>query len=326
VLWHKPRACDQIQATKLMCGAHSSVDAYTRILCPSEVSIAMALRLDLASKDTTSGFDDGGYRVLRRFLRNDETARVQTLVDEALRSPHETACNRPNNMLLPLRWNNPIIQLLLGSERRLRALCEAIGADDLRWISGYISIKEPRSPALWWHSDWWCWDHPISIHWEASQVAVLTYLNDTSVDNGALRILPRSHHESASIHAHLPEAHSKIAEELSPEDEAMRDLPDEVTLDLRSGDSAVIDYRLLHGTHPNSSNDRRDCILLSFTPSWRRLPDDLKSHLIQHPALPSDGEHPGESLIGSKLFPTFEGARRSLSLNRNAPARFLASD
>jgi hypothetical protein len=229
-------------------------------------------------------------------------------------------------MLVPLRWNDPIVELFLGSGRRMQQLTAALGADDLRWISGYISIKEAYSPALWWHSDWWCWDHPVSFTRPASQVAVLCYLDDTSARNGALRILPGSHHRSAPIHAILPEAHSKTAQELDPGHEAMRDLEDQVTLGLRSGDAVALDYRLLHGTHPNSTATRRDCILLSFTPSWRRLPEELKAHLIQHPALPSEEEHPGESALNPDLFPTFRGVRRSLTLNRNAPPRFETSD
>jgi hypothetical protein len=27
-------------------------------------------------------------------------------------------------------------------------------ATDLRWISGYVTVKEPRTPPRWWHQDW----------------------------------------------------------------------------------------------------------------------------------------------------------------------------
>jgi len=157
-------------------------------------------------------------------------------------------------------------------------------------------------------------------------LAVLTYLDDTRPDNGALRILPYSHHRSAPIHALLPEAHRKSAEELRSDDPAMNDLPEGVTLALRPGDAVVIDYRLLHGTHPNSSAHRRDCVLLSFTPSWRRLPIELKSHLIQHPALPSESERRAGSSSIAPLLPQFDGAQTSVPLNRNAPPRFEIGD
>ena len=176
--------------------------------------------------------------------------------------------------------DDPIVQLLLMSERRVQALVDALGADDLRWISGYISVKEAHSPALWWHQDWWCWDHSVSYQREAPQVATLCYLTDTSIHNGALRVLPGSHLRSTPIHAILPEAHSQSAGGLESGHVAMTDLADQVTLSLKAGDAVATDYRLLHGTHGNAGSTRRDCILLSFTPSWQRLPEDIKGLAI----------------------------------------------
>jgi ectoine hydroxylase-related dioxygenase (phytanoyl-CoA dioxygenase family) len=200
-----------------------------------------------------------------------------------------------------------------------------VGADDLKWISGYVSIKEASSRALWWHQDWWCWDHSVSYRREAPQIAALCYLADTDAHNGGLRLLPGSHQRSAPIHASLPEAHSQTAETLEAGHVAMTDLPDQLTPGMRAGDAVAIDYRLLHGTHGNASSTRRDCILLSFTPSWRRLPEDIKAHLIDHPALPLNEASPIPAAI-SRLLPAFAGKRRSLPLNRNAPREFAISD
>jgi ectoine hydroxylase-related dioxygenase (phytanoyl-CoA dioxygenase family) len=99
-----------------------------------------------------------------------------------------------------------------------------------------------------------------------------------------------------------------------------------VTLGLRAGDAVVIDYRLLHSTHGNAGNTRRDRILLSFTPSWRELPNDIKAHLIAHPAQPSGGEALKTSSMLAKLFPKFSGSRQDLPLNRNAPSNFEVVD
>jgi ectoine hydroxylase-related dioxygenase (phytanoyl-CoA dioxygenase family) len=154
---------------------------------------------------------------------------------------------------------------------------------------------------------------------------MLCYLADTNAHNGGLRVLPGSHLRSAPIHASLPEAHSQAAENLVAGHVAMMDLPDQKTLCMRAGDAVDIDYRLLHGTHGNASGVRRDCILLSFTPSWWQLPDDIKAHLIDHPAQPSNEVSQIPARI-SHLIPTFNGERRSLALNRNAPPEFAISD
>jgi ectoine hydroxylase-related dioxygenase (phytanoyl-CoA dioxygenase family) len=152
---------------------------------------------------------------------------------------------------------------VLRDPARCDAIAAAAGGDDLRWISGYVTAKDPGSEALDWHRDWWCWDHPVSRRPAAAQIAVVVYLTATDERSGALRVVPGSHLARGA---------------------------GEVTLRARPGDAVVLDYRLLHGTHPNAAATRRDAVLLSFAPSWRDLPDDVRGHLIQHLALPGDGE------------------------------------
>jgi Phytanoyl-CoA dioxygenase (PhyH) len=276
----------------------------------------------LGDRPLETDFVRDGFAVLEGFVNEVDLKNLVPLVESILTSSHELACTRPHNTLVPLRWNDPIVRLLLESALTMQALTDALRADDLKWISGYVSIKEAHSPPLWWHQDWWCWDHPLSYRRMAPQVAVLCYLADTTAENGALRVLPGSHHKSTSIHAVLPEAHGVNAEELDPEHAAFRDLPGQMTLCLSAGDAVVIDYRLLHATHGNGCGSRRDCILLSFTPSWKTLPTDIKAHLIDHPAQPSETGRMNVSPALRRLLPSFSGMRRDLPLNRNAPSSF----
>jgi ectoine hydroxylase-related dioxygenase (phytanoyl-CoA dioxygenase family) len=201
-------------------------------------------------------------------------------------------------------------------------LAAATGAEDLRWISAYISTKEPRSGALWWHQDWWCWDHPVAYRPPAPQIAVLCHLMATDAGNGALRVLPGSHRRSAALHAVLPAAHAESTGELDPEHPAMSDHPGQVTFAAGAGDAVVLDYRLLHGNHPNASDHRRDCLLLTFAPSWGCLPSDIRAHLIRHPAQPGETEGQPSATWRRRLLPRFDGQPRDLALNRVAPARF----
>jgi ectoine hydroxylase-related dioxygenase (phytanoyl-CoA dioxygenase family) len=221
---------------------------------------------------------------------------------------------------VPLRWNDPVVRLVLGSERRIARLAEALHATDLRWVSGYLSIKEPHSPALWWHQDWWCWDHPATYRPEAAQVAVLCYPGPTDESNAALRVLPGSHRASTELHAVLPEAHADEARGLPATHPAISDHPDQITLRLRAGDAVALDYRLLHGTHANTTARRRDGVILNFAPSWTALPDELRGHLIRHPALPGARERPPAWM--EALLPHHDGSQRDLPLSREAPAAF----
>ncbi len=267
-------------------------------------------------------FRNRGFVALQGLLPAGQLKQARIAAERAVTAPIGTSCERPNNSLIPLRWGDDLVDLVLGAYRRIAL---AIGARDLRWISGYVSIKESHSPPLWWHQDWWAWDYPVSFWRESPQVAVMCYLSDTTIETGALRVLPSSHMASVPLHRVLPEAHSDESMALDPQHPAMTDHPQQITLELRAGDAVVTDYRLLHGTHANTGDHRRDCVLLSFTPHWNELPAEVRGHLISHPALPrADGPRPRWTL--GSLLPSFDGPRQDLILNRNAPSVFATSD
>lgn len=273
-----------------------------------------------------SSFQSAGWSRLPGFVDASELAALTAAADHVLAQERPPCMQRPGNDLVPLRWNDAIVATLLARQRRMARLTAAIAARELKWISAYVSTKAPHSPALWWHQDWWCWDHAVSFRRPASQVALLCYLGATDRESGALRLLPGTHHASLPLHALLPEAHGDDANALSPSHQAMSDYPGQVTLDMAAGDAVVIDYRLLHGTHPNARPSRRDCILLSFAPDWSALPDDLQAHLAMHPALPAQDEQTHrEAATYRSLLPDFEGEPASLAVNRNAPAAFAAA-
>jgi hypothetical protein len=268
---------------------------------------------------TAADFARDGYAVLPGFLEPAELDLVRDAVVRRVERPDGETCARPNNTLVPLRWDDPIVAALVTGGRTSR-LAAAVAADDLRWISGYVSAKEPRSLPLWWHQDWWCWDHPVSFRRESAQVALLCYLADCDTHTGALRVLPGSHTSSHPMHAILPAAHRDESTALDPAHAAMADQPGQVTIAVRAGDAVVTDYRLLHGTHANCADHRRDCVLLSFTPSWTSLPADVRAHLISHPALPAADETRPAAGWAADLLPVHTGPRRDLALNRDAPA------
>lgn len=272
----------------------------------------------------TPGFEAEGYALLPRFLDRDELARAAALVDAALARPLPAGCERPHNTLVPLRFDDPLVALVASSPRRLERLRAALAAPDLRFVSAYVSVKGPSSGALWWHQDWWCWQHPVSYRRAAAQAAVLCYLGATGTRSGALRLLPGTHHRSLPLHALLPEAHSTAATALGTEHPALADQPDQLTVSARAGDAAALDYRLLHGTHANDAGGRRDCLLLSFTPDWSGLPAALRAHLVRHPALPGGADAPPPAAVAA-LLPRYRGRPRDLPLRRDAPAAFAAA-
>jgi ectoine hydroxylase-related dioxygenase (phytanoyl-CoA dioxygenase family) len=275
--------------------------------------MAGLLRKLAGDGEAAEAFEREGYAVLGGFLDATEVAELREAIDQALTAPRAGACARPHHTLLPLRWDDAIVDRVLRDNTRRLRLAAVTGGADVRWISGYISIKAPHSQALSWHQDWWCWDHPVSYEPRAAQVAVLCHLTATDAERAALRVLPGSHRERRDLHAVLPEAHAEAASDLDPPHRALANQPDQVTLALSRGDAVVLDYRLLQGMHPNRTGERRDCVLLTFAPSWRALPKEIRDHLIQHPALPVEEEHAERPWL-----PAYDGPRGDLPLNRTA--------
>ena len=237
-----------------------------------------------------------GYARLPGWLAGGDLAAARAAADQVVAAGVDAGCPREHNTLLPLRWRDPLVAQLLAAPARVAAVRAAVGASDLRWISGYVSTKDPRSGALEWHRDWWCWEHPASLAEPAPQVALLVYLIDTDERTGALRVRPGSHRG---------------------------DCGEPLTLAARAGDAVALDYRLDHGTHPNAADRRRDAVILNFAPAWASLPADIRGHLISHHALPTADEDPAGSVL-APLLPRFDGPRRDLTLN-HTPAWEVAA-
>src|SRR5215210_1091629 len=94
-----------------------------------------------------------GYAVLGGFLETALVAALRREVEVAREAPPVAGCERPHIRLVPLRWNDPVVDMVLEDAGRRRTVRAVTGGEDLRWISGYVSVKEPRTPALWWHQD-----------------------------------------------------------------------------------------------------------------------------------------------------------------------------
>jgi ectoine hydroxylase-related dioxygenase (phytanoyl-CoA dioxygenase family) len=265
-----------------------------------------------------------GYEVIRNAFPSTEVSRLKAELEPIIGDGADPLMTRPGNELFPLRWNHPAVIRLIDSFQFVTSVRDVLEGEDLRWISAYASIKQAHSCALAWHQDWWAWDHPVSLRPAPTQVAVLCYLQSTEVESGAPRVLPGSHRRGTALHSWLPEAHSERARNLPPSHPAMNDALGQETIAMNVGDALAIDYRLLHGTHPNRSERRRDALLLSFVPSWCSLPEALKAHFAQHPALPN-GEERKQLKIPSVVAPP-HGSHRSITLNRTVPEDFRVGD
>ena len=162
-----------------------------------------------------------------------------------------------------------------------QTMFERLGFHGSRFSSGYVISKPPGGPALFWHQDWWGWQHPISREDRIAQVALFLYMTDTTRQNGCLRLIPGSHRRPHPLHD-LVDAHDPtLAEVKNPDDAAFASHPDEVDVPVTAGDAVVVDARLIHGAHPNRSGRERTNITLWWHPDYERLPPAIRARIWQ---------------------------------------------
>ena len=144
-----------------------------------------------------------------------------------------------------------------------RPILAALELDDFRSGGTFQIISKPAGgPPLYWHQDWARWDDPISLSPWPQQVFLNWYLTDTCVGNGCLRVIPGSHRRRLELHDHLVAAHEGGGYDVEQTDEWMfHDHPDALDVPVTAGQLLIADARLLHGTHPNTSAERRTVLL-----------------------------------------------------------------
>ena len=154
-------------------------------------------------------------------------------------------------------------------------IMRALKLDDLRSAGTFqIISKPPYAPALYWHQDWMHWDDPISLSPWPQTVFLNWYLHDTNVANGCLRVIPGSHLRRLDLHAHLIAPHEGGGYDVEETNDLMFcDHPDAIDVPVTIGQLLIGDARLLHGTHPNTTAERRTVLLGWYYRGSNEVPD-----------------------------------------------------
>lgn len=152
---------------------------------------------------------------------------------------------------------------LVRHPRILDAVEDLIGPDILCWTTNFF-IKEPRDPAfVSWHQDstyWGLEPHDVVTAWLA--------LSDAPVESGAMKFLPGSHtldqipHRDTYHKDNLLTRGQEIAVEV--DERKAIDVP------LEAGEMSLHHIRLVHGSKPNTTGDRRIGLAIRYIPTYVR--------------------------------------------------------
>jgi len=266
-----------------------------------------------------------GYCVFESILDKDMVSRVTDASNRLLsaQDPKHFETQKSTGSLVCV-WDDPFFSELVGWQPALDAL-RSMGNNWPAFSTGFVISKPPESPPLFWHQDWWGWNHEHSYSAEPQQIFLMYYLIDTTPENGCLRLIPGSHLHRHAMHDNFPEAHTddiRRAKDLS--DPAFVDHPDEVDVCVKAGDLVMGDSRLLHSARANTTGQRRTVITLWYHPIFYQLPEPMQAHLggrdkgaaKRFVGWPEHAQDRVQSLI-----PVYEGDAESLEWNRTPGAQ-----
>jgi len=164
--------------------------------------------------------------------------------------------NKPH---LIFTWANELIRHPVF----LDAVEDILGPNLLVWSSSFF-IKEAKDPSyVSWHQDstYWGLSHP-------DVVTVWIALSRSVVENGCMRVIPGTHlkdqlpHKDTFAENNLLTRGQEVQVEVNP--------ADAVDIELEPGEFSIHHVRLVHGSEPNNSEQRRIGYAIRYIPTYVR--------------------------------------------------------
>ena len=259
---------------------------------------------------------DDGYCICEQVLDETMLERVRDASNRLLAAQSEAhfEAQKSTGSMISV-YDDPFFAELVAFQPALDALAK-LGYPKPRWSSGFIISKPPKSPALFWHQDWWGWDDPISYTDIPQQLFLMYYLVDTTIHNGCLRVLKGTHRKRHPMHDLIPEAHTDaIRRATDPTHPVYQPLADDIAVPVKAGDLVIGDARLLHGAYANQSDQKRTVITLWYHPAFDSAPERIRAHLSQKQSRVAQWPVSAQQLVQS-LVPTYDGTQEPLAWNR----------
>lgn len=151
----------------------------------------------------------------------------------------------------------------LVSDDRLLDIGERFVGPDIALFASHYICKPPHTgrPVLW---------HQDGAYWPLEPMEVVTLwlaIDDSTPENGCLRVIPGSHRE----HLHELRQRSDVDSVLGSESATDVDESLAVDLTLAPGDVEVHHPGIMHGSHANTSSKRRCGLTIRYIPTSTRI-------------------------------------------------------
>jgi hypothetical protein len=212
------------------------------------------------SAEQVEAFNRNGFYFPLRVISGEEAAGYRRRLEE-FEAVHGLVMKTPyrNKPHLVFKWASELIR----HPGILEPIQDLLGPDLLVWGSSFF-IKEPHDPAyISWHQDstYWGLSHPdIVTAWVAFSVS--------EVANGAMRVVPGSH-----LKDQLPHKDTFARDNLLTRGQEVMVEVDEskvVDMTLQPGEMSLHHVRMVHGSEPNSSGQRRIGFAIRYVPTYVR--------------------------------------------------------
>ncbi len=203
--------------------------------------------------------EQGYYAPIRVMPAEDAGALRRALEGFEAQAGGQLAGKLRHKSHLLFTWLNDLVR----HPRILDAVEDVIGPDILCWGSSFF-IKEARNPAfVSWHQD--------STYWGLDPADIITAwvaFSDSTPANGAMRVIPGTHkldqipHQDTFRPENLLSRGQEIMVEVDDSKAAM--------LELGAGEMSLHHVRLIHGSDPNPSDQRRIGFAIRYIPTYVR--------------------------------------------------------
>ena len=134
-----------------------------------------------------------------------------------------------------------------------------IGPDIVFWTAALFCKPSGDGREVAWHQD--------GIYWPLTPMATVTVwlaLDDATVENGCMRVIPGSHRRG--FLGHVESDRDGLVLNTAIDDSEL-DRSTARSIELRAGQVSLHDAFLVHGSAPNTSSERRAGLTLRYMPS-----------------------------------------------------------